>query len=139
LEAEPLAFDTLAALVLLLEPVVDDRALASRNILRRIKGVEEPSAPERPFIFIKGVLGRCVDQSVGGEGLVIEMASDGLSDLGCSMSIRTSHCIRSMDNRTSTGSISKAGDEFGITFCISIRPCGRGRRLGGDIVNSMVR
>jgi hypothetical protein len=139
LKAKPLTFGTLAALVLLLEPVVDDRALASRNILRRVKGVEEPSAPEGPFIFIKGILGRCIDQSVGRERLVIEMASDGLSDLGCSMSIRTSHCIRSMDNYTSTGSISKAGDEFGITFCILIGPRGRGRRVEGDIVNSMIR
>lgn len=56
LEVEPLAFDSLAALILFLEPLVDDRACTSGSLFRRIVGIEELSAPERTLIFIKSVL-----------------------------------------------------------------------------------
>lgn len=46
LKVESLAFDPLATLVLLSEPLVDDRSCASGSILGRIVGIEELSAPE---------------------------------------------------------------------------------------------
>jgi len=69
-------FDASAALVLLLEPLVDDRAFADRNALRRIEGIKETTAPEGPFIFIKGVLCRCAGESIRCDGFVVEITRD---------------------------------------------------------------
>lgn len=46
LEVESLAFDSLATLVLLFEPLVDNGSCADRSVLRRIVGIEKSSAPE---------------------------------------------------------------------------------------------
>jgi hypothetical protein len=81
LEVESLVLDSLATLVLLFEPLVHDRALASRNVLRGIEGVEVTRAPKGSFIFIKGVLCRCVDEPVRCDGIVVEISSDRLSNL----------------------------------------------------------
>lgn len=88
LEVESLAFDSLATLVFLSEPLVDDRSCANGSVIGRIVGIEELSAPERILIFIKGVLCRLADETVGCYGSVVKIASDILSDLECVISTR---------------------------------------------------